>query len=169
MGVYVIPAFQAEGTIASVVRELAAHAETPVVVVDDGSTDGTSACAAGAGATVVRHGANRGKGAALKTGLEWARDHGHEVVVSLDADGQHRPADAVKLMHHPAEVGALVLGVRDLRKARAPIANQRSNAFSNLALSWFAGARLLDTQCGLRRYPVRATLALGARDDGFAL
>jgi hypothetical protein len=61
----------------------------------------------------------------------------------------------------------LVLGVRDLHASGAPRANQLSNRISNFFLSWFAGRRLDDTQCGLRRYPVSATLALGARGSGY--
>lgn len=168
MGVYVIPAFQAEATVAALVRALAPSAEFPVVVVDDGSSDATAEQAERAGATVVRHARNLGKGAALETALRWAVQHGHDVAVSLDADGQHPPEEAVRLMHHTASADALLLGVRDLRAAGAPLANQCSNAFSNLVLSWMAGHRLRDTQCGLRRYPTKQTLALGAKAMGFA-
>lgn len=62
---------------------------------------------------------------------------------------------------------ALVIGVRDLEGAGAPRANQLSNGFSNLVLSAFTGRRLGDTQCGLRRYPIAATLALGGQEDGY--
>ena len=168
MGAFVIPAFQAEGSIASIVAALSPCAEVPVVVVSDGSTDATAREAERAGAIVLHHARNLGKGAALQTALLWAREHGHDVVVTLDADGQHPPAEALRLMQHPASSGALLLGVRDLRGAGAPRANQRSNAFSNLVLSWMAGRPLQDTQCGLRRYPTDATLSLGAKATGFA-
>jgi glycosyltransferase involved in cell wall biosynthesis len=172
MGAYVIPAFEAEATIAAIVRELLSSippgAIAPVVVVDDGSRDRTSECAREAGAVVLVHPRNLGKGAALETGLRWAKEHGHPVVVTLDADGQHPPLEAVRLLHHPAGAESLLIGVRDLARAGAPSANQRSNAFSNLVLSGMAGTRLLDTQCGLRRYPVSQTLSLGATARGFA-
>jgi len=168
MGAYVIPAFQAEVTIGPIVRALGADVRSPIVVVDDGSTDQTAVRAEEAGALVLRHGRNLGKGAALQTALAWASEHGHETIVSLDADGQHPAAEAIRLMQHPESAGTLLLGVRNLRRAGAPTANRRSNAFSNLVLSWFAGRRLEDTQCGLRRYPTAATLALGARARGFA-
>jgi hypothetical protein len=88
-------------------------------------------------------------------------------IVTLDADGQHPAVEAVRLARHP-RFDALILGVRNLKESGAPGPNRFSNAFSNLVLSGFAGRRLLDTQCGLRRYPVERTLVLGARDDGYA-
>lgn len=162
----VIPALNAERTIAAVVSGARELVQT-VVVVDDGSTDRTAEVARSAGATIATHTVNRGKGAALRTGLEWAREHGHEVVVTLDADGQHPPTQIVKLLAATKDPDALVLGVRDLAGANAPRANQLSNGFSNWFLSTVTRTRLRDTQCGLRRYPVRRTLMLGVRDDGF--
>lgn len=162
----VIPALDAERTIAAVVSAAREHVET-VVVVDDGSTDGTAALARAAGATIATHTQNRGKGAALRTGLRWAESNGYESMLTLDADGQHPPGEIPKLLAATADPGALVLGVRDLAGANAPRANQMSNGFSNWFLSTVTFRRLRDTQCGLRRYPVRRTLSLGVRDDGF--
>lgn len=161
-----MPALDAAATIGAVVRG-AARQVAAVVVVDDGSRDDTGRVAREAGATVVTHPSNRGKGAALRTGLEWARDHGYEAAVSLDADGQHPPAQIAKLLAAAADPGALVLGVRNLVSAGAPRANQLSNGFSNWFLSTVTRRELRDTQCGLRRYPVRNVLALGVKDDGF--
>lgn len=162
----IIPALDAAKTIAAVVegslRELSA-----VVVIDDGSRDDTALVAERAGATLVRHEINRGKGAALKTGLQWARTHGYEMAISLDADGQHPPDQIPRMLQAAANTEALVLGIRDLARAGAPRPNQLSNAFSNWFLSNASRFRLRDTQCGLRRYPVRGTLALGVEDDAF--
>jgi len=162
----VIPAFNAERTIAAVVRGALDHVAR-VLVVDDGSTDATASVARDSGAVVTSHPNNRGKGAALRSGLEWAREHGYEVAITLDADGQHPPHEIPKLLAASADPDALVLGVRDLAGANAPRANQMSNGFSNWFLSTVTRTRLRDTQCGLRRYPVRRTLQLGVRDDGF--
>ncbi len=163
----VVPAFDAARTVEGVVRGARdALARTPVVVIDDGSVDDTAARAEAAGAVVLRHTGNRGKGAALKSGLGWARDNGYEAVLTLDADGQHPPSELEKLLA-PADPGALVLGVRDLARAGAPRANQLSNGFSNWFLSTVTRTELRDTQCGMRRYPVRATLDLGVVDDRF--
>lgn len=136
--------------------------------MDDGSTDGTSEAARFAEVDCVRHSANLGKGAALHTGLTWARNHGFTTIVSADADGQHPPSEILRLSELEAPGAALVLGVRDLARAGAPKANQCSNRISNWFLSLFTQMRLCDTQCGLRRYPVRETLALRCKDSGYA-
>jgi glycosyltransferase involved in cell wall biosynthesis len=167
----VVPAFQAEASITAVVSGLAAALAVDagtILVVDDGSSDGTSAAAERAGASVIRHSRNLGKGAALRTGFEAALQRGADAVVSVDADGQHPPEEAARLFHHPAPREALVLGVRDLARDGAPGPSRFSNAFSNVFLSWFGGRALTDTQCGLRRYPVPEALSLGARSTGYA-
>jgi glycosyltransferase involved in cell wall biosynthesis len=167
----VVPAFQAEASVADVVRGLRAALGSeadPVIVVDDGSSDATAARAEQAGAVVVRHPENRGKGAALRSGFARALDAGAGAVVTVDADGQHPAEEAARVAFDPAPRQALVLGVRDLVRDGAPPANRFSNAFSNRFLSWFGGRPLHDTQCGLRRYPLPETLALGARADGYA-
>jgi len=138
-----------------------------ILVVDDGSTDRTAEVAERAGASVLRHPTNLGKGAALRTGMSEARRRGFDVAVTVDADGQHPPAEALCLHRSNDNPATLLIGVRDLMAAGAPRANQLSNQFSNLVLSAFTGQRLLDTQCGLRRYPLRSTLALGGRALGY--
>ncbi len=165
----VIPAFDAERTIVDVVRSVrSAWVDLgDVIVVDDGSSDRTRARAVEAGAIVVEHASNRGKGRALRTGLEEASRRGHHAAVTIDADGQHPTDDAARLAR-VADVEALVLGIRDLKGAGAPRPNQISNAISNGFLSLFSRKLLSDTQCGLRRYPLPATLSLGGRDDGYA-
>jgi hypothetical protein len=91
------------------------------------------------------------------------------VALSVDADGQHPGASARAVLEAaPDNPDALVLGVRDLARAGAPGPNRLSNAISNFFLSLFAGRPLGDTQCGLRRYPVRRTLELAPRAAGFA-
>jgi glycosyltransferase involved in cell wall biosynthesis len=134
-----------------------------VIVVDDGSTDGTGAEARAAGAEVLVHAQNQGKGEALTSGLGRARALGFDAAVTLDADAQHDPAQIPRLVEASRDPQALVVGVRDLRAAGAPRANVFSNAVSNFFLSLFLGQELRDTQCGFRRYPVHATLGLGMR------
>jgi glycosyltransferase involved in cell wall biosynthesis len=169
----VVPALDARRTIGDVVRglvkEMPEYEGLPrVIVVDDGSRDGTDEAARAAGAYVVRHAQNQGKGAALRTGLERALRFGAEAAVSLDADGQHPPKEAARLALHPAPREALLLGIRDLAGANAPRANRVSNGISNFFLSAFSWRRLADTQCGLRRYPLPETLELGVGATGFA-
>jgi glycosyltransferase involved in cell wall biosynthesis len=173
---FVIPAYCAERSISPLVAELSAlssalpsSTQTCVVVVDDGSTDATAERAEHAGATVLRHPQNRGKGAALMSGFRWALAAGARAAVTVDADGQHPPSEALALAVHPAPLDALLLGVRDLRSAGAPKKNRFSNGFSNAWMSFFAGQRLRDTQCGLRRYPLPETLELGLGGKGYEL
>ena len=165
----VVPAFQAERAVGEVVAELCRIWPDPhaVLVVDDASTDQTGDRALRAGALVLRHERNLGKGAALRTGFAAALGRGFHVAVSVDADGQHPPREALRLRSCCADPDALVVGVRDLRAAKAPRPNRMSNAFSNFAVSGFAWSWLRDTQCGLRRYPLAATLGLGASANGF--
>ncbi len=164
-----VPAFNAEATVGDVVRDLARVLPgVPVLVVDDGSMDTTARRAREAGATwVITHPTNRGKGAALQTGLGEAEQRGFDAVVTVDADGQH-PAESARVLVDVSCGRSLVLGVRDLERDGAPRANRFSNGFSNRALGLFSGKRLADTQCGLRRYPTAEALALGARASGFA-
>jgi glycosyltransferase involved in cell wall biosynthesis len=164
----IVPALDAVATIGAVVGGLRATVKAPVYVVDDGSTDATGAVAGRAGAIVLRHPRNLGKGAAIRTGLAAAAREGYDVALSVDADGQHPADSAEAVLHGSSDARALVLGVRDLASDGAPRANRFGNAVSNFFVSKFAGTPLRDTQCGLRRYPVRATLALGARARGFA-
>ncbi len=168
-----VPAYDAARTLAQVVSELrrevpqAAEGER-LIVIDDGSVDGSGRIARELGCTVVAHDRNRGKGAALRTGLATARAMGFDVALTVDADGQHPAASARALLFATPERRALVLGIRDLPGAGAPWKNQVSNRISNFFLSLFSGRSLRDTQCGLRRYPIEETLALGGRATGYA-
>jgi glycosyltransferase involved in cell wall biosynthesis len=164
----IVPAFEASSTVGRVVDDVAAALGVPLIVIDDGSTDATSDVARSHGAFVVRHERNRGKGAALRTGLREAERQGFRVAVTVDADGQHPSQSARAVLDANDDPGTLVLGVRDLVRDGAPSSNRFGNRVSNAFLSLFAGRRLRDTQCGLRRYPVAQTLALGVRADGYA-
>jgi glycosyltransferase involved in cell wall biosynthesis len=165
-----VPAYQASRTIGYLVAELLRcwpDRAAPIVVVDDGSTDGTGDVARAAGAHVLTHPSNRGKGAALRTALAEAHRLGGRTAVCVDADGQHPATEAARLADHPAPDQALLLGVRDLLGAGAPRANRFSNRFSNGFLSMATGLLLRDTQCGLRRYPIEPTLSLGVKSNGY--
>jgi glycosyltransferase involved in cell wall biosynthesis len=164
----IVPALDAEATVGAVVDGLRDALGVPVLVVDDGSTDATGRIAREHGADVLRHEANRGKGAALLGGLREAARRGFDVAVTVDADGQHPAASARAVLDASDDPRALVLGVRDLARDGAPRSNRFGNDVSNFFLSFFARRPLRDTQCGLRRYPVRETLDLGASAPGYA-
>jgi glycosyltransferase involved in cell wall biosynthesis len=165
---YLIPAFQAASSLKQVLRDLRAHdSDAKILVVDDGSSDRTTGAAREMAVDVVTHPANRGKGVALRTGFAWLAERGFATAVTVDADGQHRAEDAVRLAKHGAPADAIVLGVRDLVRDGAPKPNRFSNRFSNWWVSRFSGQPLSDTQCGLRRYPLQLTLELGAGGRGY--
>jgi glycosyltransferase involved in cell wall biosynthesis len=166
-----VPALDAADTVDRVLDDFFSTLHCPIIVVDDGSTDGTHDRARAGGACVVRHERNRGKGAAILSGLREAARNGFDVAVTADADGQH-PGSSVRSVLECSEGAtdrrAIVLGVRDLAQDHAPRLNRFGNGVSNVFVSLFAGMRLRDTQCGLRGYPVAETLALGTRAQGYA-
>jgi glycosyltransferase involved in cell wall biosynthesis len=154
-----IPALDCADTVADVVSGARAHVEC-VVVVDDGSNDATASEARAAGAEVVSHGENLGKGAALATGLRYLEERRFGYAVSLDADSQHLPAEIPKLLaESAAHPGAIVCGARQIETDVAAI-KRFGNEFANVWVRIATGRDLGDTQCGFRVYPIAATLAL---------
>jgi len=145
-----IPAWNEATRIGPVVE--ATRAFLPVLVVDDGSQDDTSAVAEAAGATVVRHTSNRGKGVTLVTGFTWALARDYEAVVTLDADGQHDPAEIPKfLAAYRAGAGDLIIGRRDF--SQTPFPRRYTNPiFGSWLFSWALGTRIYDSQSGYRLY-----------------
>lgn len=156
----VIPTYQNTKTLLKVVADVHRVVDT-VFVVDDGSNDGTAALLDKATGNerpekVLTHPKNCGKGAALKTGLTYARQQGFRYAVTVDADGQHRADDIPTLLKAvEEEPDALAIGSRGLQHENMPAKSTFANRFSNF---WFALQtlqRLPDTQSGLRVYPLR--------------
>ena len=142
----VIPALNEEDAIGEVVGQLRAAAPwREIIVVDDGSADGTSARAAAAGACVIRHPYNKGNGAAVKTGI---RDAHGEFVLIVDADGQHQPADAARLVARLGEYD-LVVGAR-AATTQATAARRRGNDVLNALASYLTGRSIPDLTSGFR-------------------
>jgi glycosyltransferase involved in cell wall biosynthesis len=161
-----IPAYQAEPSVGAVVAGVLCLLPD-VLVVDDGSTDGTAAAAREAGARVVSLPANQGKGAALAAAFRDLFDRGFTAVVTLDADGQHLPEEIPKLLA-AADGGAdLVLGVRDHLFAEMSGLRRASNRLSSAAISFAAGQRLCDIQTGFRFYSRRLVAAVGFPESRF--
>jgi glycosyl transferase family 2 len=151
--IVVIPCYQGERKVADVVRGARATG-LPVVVVDDGSTDGSGAAAEAAGATVLRHPANRGKGAALASGFAYAKKLGADAVLTMDADGQHDAGEIPALVAaHERAPEALVIGVRSFRPEDMPRRSRVGNRISTWWISRYARRRYSDTQSGFRVYP----------------
>ena len=148
----VIPTYENGGTVAGVVQGVLAQG-LPVIVVDDGSTDGTESRLEGLGIRYLRHARNRGKGRALRTGLEEARREGYRYALTIDADGQHDPADIPSLVAAAAP-RTLVVGSRNLAADGMPGGNTFANRFSNFWFTLQTARRLPDTQTGFRVYPL---------------
>jgi hypothetical protein len=164
--IVVIPCYQGARSVGDVVRGAAATG-LPVVVVDDGSTDDSRAVAEAAGATVLRHPANRGKGAALASGFAYANKIGADAVVTMDADGQHDPTEIGKLLEaHGRDPSALVVGVRSFAAEDMPRRSRVGNRISTFWISRYAGRRHTDTQSGFRVYP-RAMFDLPLKSTKF--
>src|SRR5262245_32801957 len=124
-----IPAFNEAGAIADVIAELRAAAPwKEIIVVDDGSTDGTAAKAAGAGAKVVTHPYNKGNGAAVKSGIRAATG---DFILIIDGDGQHKPSDAVAITSQAGHYD-LIVGARSSSTQAGS-----TRRFGNAALNWF--------------------------------
>jgi glycosyltransferase involved in cell wall biosynthesis len=161
-----IPAFQAAASVADVVRRTRVVIEE-VLVVDDGSTDGTGDAARAAGAEVVTHAANRGKGAGLVTAFRTLFARGCDAVVTLDADGQHLPEEIPRLLETASGGADLVLGTRDHLFAEMVAARRVANRLSSWAISWAAGQPLADVQTGFRFYTRRLVEATGLPETRF--
>ncbi|HZW02488.1 MAG TPA: glycosyltransferase family 2 protein [Anaerolineaceae bacterium] len=160
-----IPAYNETSRIRPVIAQ--ALQFLPVLVVDDGSADATAAVAEEAGAQVVRHAKNQGKGAALKTGYRWALDQGYAAVVMLDADGQHDPNEIPLFLAARRErCGDLIIGARDYKKM--PLVRCFTNHIGRWTFSWAMGEYIPDNQSGYRLVsrPLMERL-VDSREEGF--
>ncbi len=156
-----IPAWNAASTVGAVVRGVkGAVPGITVLVIDDGSADGTSAAAREAGADVIRHDVNRGKGAALQTGFDEASLRGAEGILTLDADGQHDPAYAAPLLG-ALDRSDVVIGSRDGDRAGMPWIRRATNSVMTRIVSGLAGKKIEDSQSGYRA--VRASVLAQVR------
>jgi glycosyltransferase involved in cell wall biosynthesis len=145
-----IPAYNEAEVIAGVVNGVRPHVAR-VLVVDDGSDDGTAEAAEQVGAECVRLGSNQGKGRAIRAGLAQVLDAGHTHVLLMDGDGQHRPEDVPALIARAIATGAdLVIGARGFDRTRMPASRHFSNTVGSRVASWLVGARIDDSQCGFR-------------------
>jgi len=153
--VVLIPTYNNAGTVVEVVQRALGQG-LPVLVVDDGCTDATPDLLAGIdGITLIRHPRNRGKGHALRTGFEKARELGYRQVLTLDADGQHFPEDIPVLLAQKGDRN-LVVGSRNIQAEGMASSSTFANRFSNGTFRLLTTLRLTDTQTGYRLYPLAA-------------
>ncbi|HYT61719.1 MAG TPA: glycosyltransferase family 2 protein [Haliangiales bacterium] len=165
----VIPCLNEAATIESLVIAVRRYLPA-VIVVDDGSTDGTADWATKGGAEVIRHERPRGKGAALAAGWGWAREQGFSWALSLDGDGQHAPADIPALLACAQRTGApLVVGNRMTNPAGMPWLRCRVNRWMSGRISRLTGRALPDTQCGFRLMRMDAWARVHVQADHFEI
>ena len=135
---------RAIGVVVAAVRQ--AHPDFEIIVVDDGSTDDTAASAVANGATVISHPYSKGNGASIKTG---ARAASGQVIVFLDGDGQHSPADIDRLLERIDAGADMAIGARDAA-SQASIFRHTANWLYNLLATWITGHKVLDLTSGFR-------------------
>jgi len=166
----VIPAYNEAGAIRDVVSRTLAQLSR-VIVIDDGSRDGTAAVLRDLPVTLLRHTRNLGKGASLRRGMEQAVREGAQAVITLDGDGQHEPKEVTSLIDmHLRHPRAIVVGSRLHDKRSIPPARYKANCVANFWISWAAGQRIADSQSGFRLYPldvIRGEVMTCTRTGGF--
>ncbi|HWS71763.1 MAG TPA: glycosyltransferase family 2 protein, partial [Thermoanaerobaculia bacterium] len=161
-----IPALNAARMIAPVIESTKLEVER-VLVIDDGSSDGTKDVAEAAGATVVRHEQNRGKGGALKTGFAYAVEHGFDGVITLDADGQHLPRQIPEFIEERRASGAdLIIGGRAHLFGGMLPRRRMANRFSAWAVAKASRTNIKDSQSGFRFYSSRVLREIPLRAEG---
>ena len=162
-----IPAYECAATIGAVVEGAKRHLEN-VVVVDDGSRDGTGSEAARAGARVVTRPGNGGKGAAIRTGLADLLENPRvSHVVFLDGDGQHDPAEIPKFVEAARRGEAFVIGSRMAERDAIPGYRYETNRIGDMILSRMTGLRVEDGQSGFRALACGLLRRLRLRSDGY--
>ena len=164
----VVPAYHEAAVIQSVIAEIRAAGYDNIVVVDDGSQDDTYKSARATGVTTLRHRLNRGKGAATKTGIEAAKLLGADIIVTMDADGQHDPGDIARLIE-PIEKNHcdVVLGTRLKNPVGMPRYKIWQNKIGNFVTWYFYGLYVSDSQSGFRAYSRHAAELINTKTDRY--
>lgn len=162
----VIPAYNESATIFKVIEEVKTYV-TKIVVIDDGSTDKTSLLKSKGKLIVLRHLVNLGQGAALETGFEYARECNADIVVTFDADGQHKASDIQKvtkpIVNDEVDV---VLGSRFLGKTiDIPLARLMILKLGIIFTHLYSGIKLTDTYCGIRAFSKKALLTIKLKQN----
>lgn len=170
MTAVLIPALNAAQTLRELLPKINAFVPAEgIVVVDDGSTDDTARIAGESGAFVIRHSANRGKGAALRSGIEYILGRTEfRSVITMDADLQHDPAEIPKFLSRSKKGGAkIIVGARQRLGSGMPLHRMMSNAITSMLVSARTGARIEDSQSGYRFFSSEVLAAIRLESDGY--
>jgi dolichol-phosphate mannosyltransferase len=162
-----LPVFNESKVISSVIKSIQKEGWKKIVAVDDGSTDNTYDEIKKTGVVVLRHSINRGKGAAVKTGLEAAKILGAKIVVTLDSDGQHNPKDIKKIVEKINRNYDVVLGIRNFNKRHIPRYKAFGNHLGNIFTWMFYGLWVNDSQSGFRAYNKKAINLIETNNDRY--
>jgi len=166
--VIVIPVYNEAKAVGQVIKDVRAHGFQHIIVVDDGSRDESWCVASAHDALVLRLKVNRGKGAAVKTGIMAANLLDADIVVTMDGDGQHDPAD-IKPLITPILEGKsdVVLGSRLLQREEMPKVKVIANSIGNFFTWMFYGLLVSDSQSGFRAYSRYAALIIDTKADKY--
>lgn len=164
----VIPAYNEEGVIQEVIEEIQTAGYKNIIIVDDGSTDNTQIVAQkNAGVIALKLSLNRGKGAAVKTGIEAAKILGADVVVTLDGDGQHNPTDIDKMIELIESGVDVILGSRLKNPKNMPNYKILHNKIGNFFVWMIYGLWVTDSQSGFRAYSRKAINLIDTKTDRY--
>lgn len=162
-----VPALNESLRIREVVNDALTYCSN-VIVIDDGSDDGTADCIADLPITLIRHPQRKGKGAALRSGFAQAQRMGMRAVMTMDGDGQHKAADFPRLLaaanRHP---GCVIVGARMRKRATQPTIRRIGNDFGDWGIAWACGFQLVDSQSGQRLYPASVFTLPNVPGEGF--
>ena len=164
-----IPAYNEESVIGTVVQNCLKHSDK-VVVCDDGSTDQTASNAEKAGATVLRHSTNKGKGEAMRTLFDFAKNSKADVIITIDGDGQFLPEEIDKLVKPIIEKSVdIVIGYRFENNDEMPSYRKVGNKFFDKMTNLASDLPFRDTQSGFRSYSKKAISLISFNSNGFAV
>lgn len=163
----VIPAFNEGKVICEVIGKIRSAGFSDIIVVDDGSTDDTYSAAKKTNAIVLQHLINRGKGAAAKTGIEAAKILQSEIVVTMDADGQHDPKDINRMIELIEKGNDVVLGTRLKQSRGMPFYKKIANHIGNFFTWLIYGLWVSDSQSGFRAYSRKAIQLIDTKTDRY--
>ncbi|EKE24948.1 MAG: glycosyl transferase family 2 [uncultured bacterium] len=163
----VMPAFNEAKVLTEVINEIKSAGYSNLIVIDDGSCDETFEVSQNNNVTALKHFLNRGKGAAAKTGIEAAKILGADIVVTIDADGQHNPQDIKRMIEKIKDGYDVVLGSRLKDPKGMPKYKILHNHIGNLCVWALYGLWVTDSQSGFRAYSKKAITAIETKTDRY--